>query len=216
MTDILLGLVALAVGLAFCFGGVYLMRLVIAVWGAFAGFAVGAGLVAGIAEEHFLGSVLGWALGFVLALVFGLLAYFFYAVSVVVAMGSVGFALGSWLMVAVGLDWSWLVALAGVALGIIFAVAALAIDLPTTVLIVVSAAGGAAVAVSGLMLVFGSIDATTFTDGDFVSLVRDDWWWYACFFVLTVLGILAQSRSVASARASMREQWTTTGWAASR
>ena len=210
MTDILLGLIAIAVGLAFCFGGVYVMRLVISVWGAFAGFTLGAGLVAGIAGEQFLGSVLGWALGLVLALVFGLLAYFFYAVSVVLAMGSVGFAVGSWLMVALGLDWSWLVALAGVALGVVFAVAALAIDLPTTVLIVISAIGGAAVAVSGLMLVFGAIDASTFTDGDFVSLVSDDWWWYALFLVATVVGVLGQSRSVASARASMREQWAAT------
>jgi Domain of unknown function (DUF4203) len=210
MTDILLGLIAIAAGLAFCFGGVWLMRLVISVWGAFAGFALGAGLVAALAGEGFLASTLGWVVGLVLALVFGLLAYFFYAVSVVVAMGSAGFAVGSWLMVALGLDWNWLVVLAGVALGVVFAIAALALDLPTTVLIVISAVGGAAVAVSGLMLVFGAIDASTFTNGDFVSLVKDDWWWYALFFVLTIMGILGQSRSVASTRASMREQWAST------
>ncbi len=210
MTDILLGLIAFVVGLTFCFGGIYFMRLVISLWGAFAGFALGAGMVAGIAGENFLGSVLGWALGLVLALVFALLAYFFYAVSVVMAMGSVGFAVGSWVMVALGLDWNWLVALVGVAVGVVFAVAALAVDMPTTVLIVISAIGGAAVAVSGLMLIFGAIDASTFTDGNFVSLVSDDWWWYALFLVMAIFGVVGQSRSVSSARASMREQWTTT------
>lgn len=210
MTDILLGLIAFVVGLLFCFGGSFLMRLVIPLWGAFAGFAVGAGLVAGFAEEHFLGSVLGWALGLVLAVVFGLLAYLFYSVAVILAMGSVGFAVGSWVMVALGLDWSWLVSLVGVAVGVVFGVAALLVDMPTMVLIVFSAIGGAAVAVSGLMLVFGALDAATFSDGNFVALVSDDWWWYALFLVLAMMGLLGQGRSVASARASMREQWAGT------
>jgi hypothetical protein len=63
------------------------------------------------------------------------------------------------------------------------------------------------VAVSGLMLVFGSIDTATFTDGDFVSMVRDGWWWCAVYLGLAVVGVLAQSRSVDSLRATMREQW---------
>jgi len=38
VSDIILGLLALAVGALFCFRGYLTMRLVIPVWGAFAGF----------------------------------------------------------------------------------------------------------------------------------------------------------------------------------
>ncbi len=210
MTDILLGLIALVVGLTFCFGGVYLMRLVIPIWGAFAGFALGAGLVSGFADERFLGSALGWVLGIVLAIVFALLAYLYYVVAVVLAMGSIGFALGSWMMIGLGVTWNWAIVLVAVAIGVVFAVAAVILDLPMVFLVVFSALGGAAVAVSGLMLLGGSVDTATFTDGNFVSLVRDSWWWYAIYLVTAILGILAQSRSVASMRASIREQWATT------
>ncbi len=207
MTDILLGLIAIVVGLMFCFGGVHLMRLVIPIWGAFAGFAFGAGLVAGFAEERFLGSVLGWVLGFVFALVFGLLAYLYYAVAVVLAIGSAGFALGSWAMIALGVTWNWVIVLVALALGVVFGLAALVLDMPMVVLVVISAIGGATVAVTGLMLLFGSIDSSTFTDGNFSSLVRDDWWWYGVYLFLAILGILSQSRQVAVLKASIREQW---------
>lgn len=207
MTDILLGLIALVTGLLFTFGGVYLMRIVIPIWGAFAGFAFGAGLVAEFADQHFLGSVLGWILGLVFAVVFGVLAYLFYAVAVVLAMGAIGFAIGSWLMVALGISWSWLIVFVAMAIAIVFAVVAVMTDMPVIVLIVLSAIGGAAVAVSGLMLMFGSIDTDTFTNGHFVTLVRDDWWWYLIYLVLAIVGLVAQSRSVASVRYTMREQW---------
>lgn len=211
MTDILLGLVAVMVGLTFCFGGVFLMRIVIPVWGAFAGFAFGAGLVAGLADERFLGSVLGWALGLVFALVFALLAYFFYAVAVVLAMGSVGFSLGSWLMVTLGVDWSWLIALVALTLGVVFAIAALLANMPTVVLVVLTALGGSALAVAGVMLVFGALDTATFTDGDFVSLVEDDWWWYVLYLVTAFAGVLAQMRAITDMRMNLREQWSPTG-----
>lgn len=207
MTDILLGLIAIVVGLMFCFGGVHLLRIVIPIWGAFAGFAFGAGLVAAFAEEHFLGSVLGWILGLVFAVIFAVLAYLYYAVAIVLAIGSAGFALGSWLMVALGVSWNWLVVLVALAVGIVFGVAAVVLDMPMVVLVVIGAIGGAAVAVSGMMLLFGAIDTSTFTDGRFVALVKDDWWWYTIYLVLAVLGILSQSRQVAVLKASMRAQW---------
>ena len=68
MADILLGLLAIGAGGAMLLAGQFVLRLVFPIWGFFAGFAFGAGLVAEFADEHFLGSVLGWVLGLVFAL----------------------------------------------------------------------------------------------------------------------------------------------------
>ena len=54
--------------------GRFLLRLVIPIWGFFAGFAFGAGIVAEFADEHFLGTVLSGVLGLVFAVIFAVLA----------------------------------------------------------------------------------------------------------------------------------------------
>ena len=118
MADIILGLLAIIAGGAMLVAGQFVLRLVIPIWGFFAGFAFGAGLVAEFADEHFLGTVLGWVLGLVFALVFAVLAYLYYYVAIVIAMGAAGFAIGSGIVVALGIDWNWVAVLVGLVVGL--------------------------------------------------------------------------------------------------
>jgi len=210
MTDILLGVIAILAGALLCFRGQLVLRLVFPIWGAFAGFAFGAGLVAGFADEHFLGSVLGWALGIIFALIFAVFAYLYYAVGVVIVMASIGFTLGSGLVVALGIDWSWVAVLVGVVVGALLGVGAVVSDLPMLFLVVLSAAGGSVAMVTGFMLFTGALDSATFTDDTFTSRVDDAWWWYAAFAVLAVAGVLSQIRNLAAMRRSVRSSWAPT------
>jgi hypothetical protein len=207
MTDVILGLLAILIGLLFCFAGAGLMRFALALWGALVGFAFGAGLVAGIGGDGLLSTALSWTVGLIAALLFAVLAYLFYAVAVVLAMGGAGFAIGSGIIVAIGIDWSWVAVIVGVVVGVLFAVLAIVADLPLAVLIVASAVGGAAVAVVGLMLVFNSIDAEAIETGGFIDLVREDWWWWLPYAALAVLGLLAQGLTSAARKTSVRRQW---------
>ena len=123
MADFFLGVLAILAGLAFCFSGYLWLRIVLPVWGAFVGFAFGAGLVAGLGGDRFLGEVLGWVVGLAFALLFAALAYAYFAFAVVIAMTSVGFAIGAGLVVALGVDWSWVAVIVGVLVGAIMCVA---------------------------------------------------------------------------------------------
>jgi len=210
MTDILLGVIAILAGALLCFRGQLVLRLVFPIWGAFAGFAFGAGLVAGFADEHFLGSVLGWGLGIIFALIFAVFAYLYYAVGVVIVMASIGFTLGSGLVVALGIDWSWVAVLVGVVVGALLGVGAVVSDLPMLFLVVLSAAGGSVAMVTGFMLFTGALDSATFTDDTFTSRVDDAWWWYAAFVVLAFVGVLSQIRNLAAMRRSVRSSWAPT------
>ncbi|HSJ45130.1 MAG TPA: hypothetical protein VK923_10670 [Euzebyales bacterium] len=53
---------------------------------------VGAGLTASLTGEGFLATVLGWLVGLVVAALFGVLAYLYYEVSVLIAMSAIGFS----------------------------------------------------------------------------------------------------------------------------
>jgi hypothetical protein len=209
--DIIIGLLAVFVGGVFCFRGYLAMRLVIPIWGAFAGFVLGAGLVAAGSDDGFLRTGLAWLVGLAVALLFGLIAYLYYEVAVLLAMGSVGFVLGTSAMVALGIDWSWLIILVGVAAGMLLAFVAIAADLPMVLLVVLTAMAGASAVVTGAMLLFGAVETADFTQSSITKELEDDWWWYVSYLVLAVAGLVAQLQAVASIRSSMRDDWAASG-----
>lgn len=211
MDDVLVGLLAVAVGALFCFRGYLTMRVVIPIWGAFAGFFFGAGLVAQFGSERFLASAAAWLVGLVFAMVFGLLAYLYFEVAVVLAMGAVGFTLGTSVVVALGITWSWVIVLVGVLTGVGLAVAAIVGDLPMVLLTVLTAMAGAVVIVGGAMLIAGTITNEDLGSTATTERLRDHPGWYLVFLVLAVTGIVVQLRTTASIRQTMRESWTGDG-----
>jgi hypothetical protein len=207
MNDFVVGVIALLTGAVFCFRGYLAMRLVIPVWGAFAGFMAGAGLVSG--DAGFLGNALGWLVGFGLAIVFGLIAYLYYEVSVVIGMMGIGFVLGTSLMVALGVNWSWLIVLSGVVMAVALAFVAIAGDVPMVLLTVLTALAGASVIVAALMLFVGTFDTEDFSIGKTTEYVADDWWWFVIYGGLVVGGMIAQFTDVDRRRESLRQAWST-------
>lgn len=208
MEDVLVGLLAVAVGALFCFRGYLALRVVFPIWGAFVGFMFGAGLVAGFADEGFLRSVVGWLVAFAFALLFGLLAYFYYAVAVIIGMGAIGFALGTALMAALGVEWSWLVILVGVTVGVVLALISIMGNMPMVLLVVLSSFAGAAMIVAGLLLIFGIVDTGDFTAPAATKDVDLGWWWTATLVVLAVIGMISQIRATERLMAPIRQEWT--------
>lgn len=207
MSDIAVGVIALLTGAVFCFRGYLAMRLVIPVWGAFAGFMLGAGIVSG--DAGFLGSALGWFVGLGLAVVFGVIAYLYYEVSVIIGMMGIGFVLGTSVMVAFGVTWSWLIVLGGVVLAVVLAFVAIVGDLPMVLLTVLTALAGASTIVAGLMLLVGTVDLKDFDIGDTTERVADNWWWFVIYGGLVVGGIVAQFTDIDRRRDTLREAWAT-------
>ena len=208
MADFFLGVLAILAGLVFCFSGYLWLRIVLPVWGAFVGFAFGAGLVAGLGGDRFLGEVLGWVVGLAFALLFAALAYAYFAFAVVIAMTSVGFVIGSGLVVALGVDWSWVGVVVGVLVGAIVCVASILVNLPEVVLTTVGAIGGAIAVVAGLMLVTGAMDSADFTREAFADRVDDDWWWYVVLVALALGGTISQLRDASAVRRNLAAGWT--------
>lgn len=211
MRDVVIGLLALGVGALFCFRGYLAMRIIIPIWGAFTGFVLGAAVVASFTDEGFLGTLLGWIVGALVAMVFGLIAYLYYEVTVIVAMLSIGFTLGTTVMVAFDVQWSWLVILVGVAVALLLAILAIVADLPTVILVVLTSFAGASAMVLGVMLLVGRADTEEFRTDALVASIDDAWWWWVIYVVLAVAGLIAQVRLVEGLRTSVRTAWTDAG-----
>lgn len=206
MSDWLAGLLAIGIGAIFCFRGYIALRAVIAAWGALVGFVLGASI--GGDDAGILTTALSWVLGIALAVLFAVVAYLYYAVSIALAMGSIGFTLGASLIVALGISWSWLIVLSGLALGIALAVIALVGDLPTLLLVVLSAAAGASAITGGIMLLTGALGTDDITRSAAITEeLNDDWYWYAIWIALAVVGIVAQIRFSDRMESEMRAAW---------
>jgi hypothetical protein len=211
MRDVALGIVAVVVGLLFCLRGYLMMRVIIPIWGAFAGFVLGAGAVASITGEGFLASVAAWISGALVALVFGLLAYLYYEVSVFVGVTAIGFMLATTAMVALNVRWTWVIVLVGVLVGGALGVVAIVGNLPMLLLTVLTAFGGSSAAVGGAMLLAGAVDAEDFTEADVVTLVEDRPAWWILYVVLAVVGLVMQLRVIRRVEATARAEWERSG-----
>jgi hypothetical protein len=208
MEDLLVGMVAVVIGGALCFRGYAALRVVIALWGAFAGFVLGASVVAGATGEGFLASALAWAVGLAVAAAFGLLAYAYYAISVMIGMSAIGFTLGTTAMVALGVTWSWVVVLVGIVVGALLAVLAIAGDLPKLILALLGAFAGSSIAIGGILLMIGRLDRGDLAATD-TTAALDLWWgWTVAYIVLAVAGLASQLRDVSAPRGTLRDDWT--------
>jgi hypothetical protein len=208
MTDVLVGLLCICVGLLLVMRGSLVLRLLMALWAAFAGFVLGAGVVAASTGDSFLAGALALGVATATGLVFGLVAYVYYALAIVFAMAAFGFTLGADLLVALGVTWTWLVVLGGVVLGMALATMAVLGDLPMVVLVVLSSLAGASTVITGLMLLFGAADVNSFDQAVTTQRIEDDWWWYVIYLGLAVVGMVGQIRLISSLRAPVRHEWS--------
>jgi hypothetical protein len=197
--DFLIGALILLVGAAFCFAGYRFFRILIAIWGFFAGFNLGAAGMTALFGQNFLGTTTGWVLGLVVGLVIAVLAYFFYYVAVVLLGASVGYSLGSGLIAAFGLNNpGFLSVTVGIVLAVVFAFLILALNLPKLLIMVMTALGGAVAILGGLLILTGQIPSTGSTAlqyGVAVAVVRASWFWSIVAIALAVVGFLAQWRT---------------------
>ena len=117
--------------------------------------------------------MLGWVLGLVFAVIFAVLAYLYYYVAIVLAMGASGFAIGSGIVVALGIDWNWVAVLVGLVVGLVLGLVSVFANMPMIVLVVFGSIAGAVGVVGGLMLLVGSLNSADFSRGDFTDTVSN-------------------------------------------
>jgi hypothetical protein len=199
MDTFFLGLLAIAIGAAFCFAGYRLFIFLMPLWGFAFGFVAGATGVAALFGDGFLATVTGWVVGLVIGLVCALLAYLFYWAAVVLLGASVGYALGAGLILGLGW-WGWLAFVVGLLFAFVAVIATIALQVPQLLVVVLTAIGGASALLGGFLLWFGAIEVADFNQGMVAAVIRGSWLWLLVALVLAALGALAQLSSIRSYR----------------
>jgi len=190
---IVVGLLGVLLGAAFCFSGFRWFLLLLPIWGLFVGFTTGASAVALLLNEGFLASILGIVVGAVLALVFALLSWFYWWGAILVVAGSLGYLVTHLVLEAIGFAADgFLTAVIAIAAGVILAFAALLANAPKYVAIILTAFAGASWLTAGIALVPGIITTADLDLGPLVAVYREGPFWVIVWGVVAAAGIIAQ------------------------
>lgn len=200
MSDIWVGLLAVAVGLLFCFRGYAMLRVVLAIAGGLIGWQVGGVVGAIMAGNPELTTTARVIPAVVTALLFAWLAYAFYSAGVTLFMGSIGYGLGTAAGVALGFT-QWQLVLIGVSAAVVAVFLSLATNLPRLLLIVLTALVGAAAILGGALSLVGAADVAQWTLARLPALLAEGWWLNLLYLGLALAGIVVQSRQGATGNA---------------
>ncbi len=196
---LLLGALAIAIGLAFCFWGFRVFLILLPIWGFFAGFVLGANGIDYLFGEGFLATTTGWVVGFLLGLLFAVLSYLYYWVAVILLGGALGYQLTMGLLHWIGFEAdgiiAFILALAG---GALFAVGFFLLQMPAVLVIVASAISGAGATIAGVAIALGLVDVQDSTGGIFGLHTQWDFGWIGIIagIALAFAGAIYQTRTV--------------------
>ena len=205
--EILVGIFAILIGALFAFQGGNLLRIMFPFVGFFVGFSAGAGLISGVTGDGFLSTLLGWVVGFCVAILFAFLAYFFYSFAVILAFAGLGFSIAAAILGLFNLDWNWLVLIAGTALGAVFGLFAFVGGLPMILLIVASSFFGASMIIYGLLLVFNGASFGDLANGTVYTMIRDRAGLYILWLMIGTSSSITQVRILGEQMKMAQEYW---------
>jgi hypothetical protein len=209
LEGIIVGVLAAAIGAAFAFYGLKLFVILLPIWGFLVGLMAGASWGAEFLGEGFLGTVTSWGIGIVLGLVLAVLSYFWYYGAVILLGASVGYTLGAGLMAAIGLD-GFLSVVVGLIVAAVVGFGVLVLAVPAFLVVFLSAIGGAAAVVNGVLILLGRVALEDVNFGLTQGLYKEGVIAIVAWIVIAVAAMWWQLRDVAdmSARLSVpREEY---------
>jgi hypothetical protein len=195
LEGIIVGLLAIGIGAAWATYGLKAFTILLPIWAFFVGLLAGASFLQGLLGDGFLATTTSWVVGLGLGILLAVLSYFIYYVAVVLLGATAGYALGSGLLIAIGLD-GFLSTIIGIVVGVILAVAVLVLAVPALLVIVISAFSGAAGVVNGVLILLGQIQVGDIDGGLMDGLLKYGAVGIIVWLVVAAAGIWYQLRDV--------------------
>lgn len=185
--------IALLFAAALIFGGYRFFLFLLPIWGFFFGFGLGAQAVQALFSDGLFATVTSWVVGFVVAIIFALASYFFYAAAIAVVAGALGYMLGVGIMDLFGLNGLSLITfIVAIVLAVAMIVVTFRFNLQKYVIIAATAIGGAALAIGTLMLGVGGASLVQLVEHPVRLLWQTSPFMAIVFVLLAIAGIAVQ------------------------
>jgi hypothetical protein len=185
-------LIALFFGSILALNGYRFFMILLPIWGFFFGFGVGAQAIQAIFGTGFLSDITSWVVGFVVALIFAVLSYLFYFFAVALIAGSLGYALGIGVMMAIMPNLGFIGWMIGIVVGVVFAIGVTVLNIQKWVVIIATSLLGAGVIVGALLLILGQLPSSEVVANPVQSALQSSPFWMIFFVIVALGGIAAQ------------------------
>jgi hypothetical protein len=197
LEQIIIGLLAIGIGLAWAFYGLRLFTILLPIWAFFFGLVAGAQWGQDVfGQAGIFSTVLSWAIGLVFGIVLAAISFFWYYAAIVILGGAAGYALGVGFFEYFGFGTGVIVVLIGLIVGAIFAIGTFVLGVPVLLVMVFSAFSGAAAVVNGVLILTGQIKLDTLDSGIFGSLLHQGVIGTIAFIVVGAAALFYQMRDV--------------------
>jgi hypothetical protein len=193
---ILIGLLAIGIGLAWAFYGLKLFTILLPLWAFFFGLVAGAQWGQDVFGQGFFTSVLSWIIGLVVGIVLAAISFFWYYAAIVILGGAVGYALGIGFFDWLGLGTGVIPTIVGLIVGAIFAIGTFVLGVPVILVMVFSAFSGAVAVVNGVFIFVGLVKVADLGWGIFGSLLHQGALGVIAAVVLGAVALYWQIRDV--------------------
>ena len=198
LESIVIGLLAIGIGLAWAFYGLKLFTILLPLWAFFFGLIAGAQWGQDVfGQSGIFTTVLSWGIGLVFGVVLAAIAFFWYYAAIVILGGAVGYALGIGFFEWLNLGTGFIAIVIALIVGAIFAVGTFVLGVPVVLVMVFSAFSGAAAVVNGVLIFLGQIKLDALDTGIFGSLLTNGVVGIVAFLVLGAAALYWQIRDVA-------------------
>jgi hypothetical protein len=200
-------LIGLLFGAALIFGGYRLFLILLPIWGFFFGFGLGAQTITVLLGVGFLATITSWVVGFIVGIIFAVLAYMFWIFAVALLAGSFGYGLVVGLWSWIGLDFGFLAWLIGIVVGVVVALVVLFFNVQKYAVIIITAIAGTAVVIFSLLAAFGNISVAELLLGPVRTAVANSFWWWLFFLVVSIAGIVVQIKDTTGYEIDEYNRW---------
>jgi hypothetical protein len=189
-------IIALLFATALIFGGYRFFLFLLPIWGFFFGFGIGAQAVQALFSDGLFATVTSWVVGFVVAIIFALASYFFYAAAIAVIAGTLGYMLGVGIMDLFGLSGLSLITfIVAIILAVAMIVVTFRFNLQKYVIIAATAIGGAALAIGTIMMGVSGVSLIQLFEHPVRLLWETSPFMAIVFALLAIGGIVVQIRA---------------------
>ncbi len=213
LTTILVGIVLMAFGIAFCFYGFRAFLILLPIIGFISGFYIGAQAMQIALNEGFLATTLSIIVGLGAGIIGAFASYIFMIIGIVLVAGILGFALTAGVLDLIGVSTSCLSSLVGLASAIAAVWLTLKYKLVRYVLIVITALLGANAIILSLLLFFNRISVEQIISplGTVSPIIKDSPLYIILFVALFGIGVYVQflaSRDFEFENIKIFERWS--------
>lgn len=200
ITNIAIGIILLAAGLAFAMYGIKAFLMVLPLIGFIVGFSAGASAVAYVWNEGFLATATSWAVGIAFGVLLSVLAYMWWYFGALLAAAGAGALVGTAIAGVFGISAGWVLFLLAAAGAVAAVVAAWAVNLPIYMVVINTAVVGAAIAIAGALMALNQLDYHALGNGFTYAMSDRSWLWAVAWIVLAAVGIGRQLKLINSVK----------------